>query len=494
MNLGRQAVRGTTWVAGASWINRLVLVAVLAVLATRLEPGQFGLLTVAALVSNLLLVFNDVGLADALVYYQRRRVRQAAETTLLVATVVGAILAGLMLVVAPAAASFLHAPDATGILRAYAFVVWANAVHTAPMALLTHRLEFRRRFVPETLPGLIGGVLTIVLAYAGMGVWSLVVGDLVRVAVTLVVAFVVLGEPLSPRWHRREAGELWSYARGSLPSKVLDFALQNVDYLLVARLLGPIALGYYTLAFRLAVLPFLTITLVLIGIAFPTLSRLMPDVARARQALGTVLRLGMAAVGLFAGGLVALAPFLELLGSKWAPAVATSRFLALYIFLRSAAYLLTPLLNAVGRPGVVAALRAAWLALLTGLVLATARSIVAVAIVQALVAAGLFVAHAAAARRLTAVAVRDVMADVARPAVAGAVAAVLVVSLRDLGGLPSTSWSAALLLGVGFVGAYVTVLRALAPGLRDDVRQLRARAAGQVGVTSPLANTGSATT
>lgn len=463
------------WVAGGSWANRLILVVVLAVLTSQLEPRQFGLLTVAALVSNLLIVLNDAGLAEALVYYQRRHLREAANTTFLVTIVIGAALAVLIIVAAPMAARFLHAPDAVGVIRAYAPMVWANAAQSAPLALLTHQMEFRRRFVPETVPSIVGGAITVALAFAGAGVWSLVIGDAVRSILSLVLSLVVLDERLWPRWSRPRAAELWSYARGSFPSKINDFALQNIDYLLVGRLLGPVALGYYTVAFRLAILPFLTITFVLIGIAFPALARLMPDLPRARRMSELTYRLGLAAVGAAAGALVVLAQFLVLLGPKWAPAVPTTRLLAVYVFLRSGAYLLAPVLNAVGRPGIVAALRGLWVVLLAGTVAATGTSIEAIGFAQVVVAAALLAAHTIAARRLAGVPLGPVVRDLARPAVASAAAGAVVLVLRSSFPLVATdsSFPALVLLGVAFLAVYVAVLTVIAPDLRRDIAQLR---------------------
>jgi hypothetical protein len=56
-----------------------------------------------------------------------------------------------------------------------------------------------------------------------------------------------------------------------------------------------VALGYYTLAFRVAILPFLTVTYVLAGVSFPYYARAASDLERVRDAFRTTLRLGMAA-------------------------------------------------------------------------------------------------------------------------------------------------------------------------------------------------------
>src|SRR5436305_1452012 len=81
---------------------------------------------------------------------------------------------------APAMAGFFRIPAAVALVRAYAVVVAVAAASRAPLAMLTRELEFKRRFIPEGTGGVVGGLVTIVLAVMGVGVWSLLIGDLVR--------------------------------------------------------------------------------------------------------------------------------------------------------------------------------------------------------------------------------------------------------------------------------------------------------------------------
>src|SRR5205823_4992568 len=183
--------------------------------------------------------------------------------------------------------------------------------------LLTRELDFARRFVPDALPTIVGSSVTIVLALTNNGVWSLAIGDAVRAVIDLILCFVVLRRPVFPRWHGEMLRPMWRFAGPSLAAYPLEFGLQNVDYALVGRILGPVALGYYTLAFRIAILPFLTVTFVIAGVAFPAYARLELAWERIRSLFRLLTRVTGTLAFLLGGGVVALAPSLVLLGHKW---------------------------------------------------------------------------------------------------------------------------------------------------------------------------------
>jgi PST family polysaccharide transporter len=304
-----------------------------------------------------------------------------------------------------------------------------------------------------------------------------VVGDMVREVLALALAFLVLPERFGFGWDRSLAAAMWRYARHSLTSEVFEFGLQNVDYALVGRLLGPVALGYYSLAFRVAILPFLTVTYVIAGVSFPFYARAAPDLQRVRDGFRSTLRLGMAATTLLAGGLVFLAPSLQVLGAQWQPSVATARALGLYVCLRSAAHFMTPLLAATGHPGADAALRACWFVLLAGvIVLVAPEGIVAIGIAQAVVAGVLLVAYTEVSRRLVGIRPLTVAAILGRLAIALTAGGAMVLGLRMLGGVwvADTTWPTLLLLGTSFTLTYTVTVWLVVPELGTDLRRLRA--------------------
>jgi PST family polysaccharide transporter len=479
-DLAHRATRGTVWVAAGTWLNRLFVLVVVVVLARHLDARAFGVLGVATLAANVALQLNDAGLADALVWWPGRT-REAAETTLLGCITVGAVIAAGLALAAPAIAAVFGAPEATPLLRTYAIAVLLDAVAGGYLALLTRELAFRKRFFPEVVPAVCGSLLTIGLALNGVGIWSLVIGDVVRSGLQLIIGFLVAGRHVVPRWHADAAPGLWRYGRAALAGSFLEFALQNVDYALVGLLLGPVALGLYTIAFRVAILPFLTVTYVIAGVAFPLYARLPADPHTRQRVLQATMRACCSLVFLMGAGLAALAPFLEVLGHRWQPAVPVARLLGLYICLRSAAFMVSMLLRVVS-PTANALLRGAWVVLLVALITTVGRNgIVAVGAIQAVVAAPMLGAYLLVARRLTGIVVTSILADIGRVTAAALIAALATVGLHNVVGALSdpTSVGALVVLTAVFTGVYALALALIMPGAAADLRRLRSLAAPQ---------------
>ena len=106
----------------------------------------------------------------------------------------------------------------------------------------------------------------------GHGVMALVVGQIVQASLTMVLAWVV-HPPVLPGWNLEDARGLLSYGGPYAGANLLELVQLNIDYLIVSRVLGGEALGQYSLAFRLAFMPYLMVVVVMSGAAFPYLCR-----------------------------------------------------------------------------------------------------------------------------------------------------------------------------------------------------------------------------
>ncbi|HET6714097.1 MAG TPA: oligosaccharide flippase family protein [Actinomycetota bacterium] len=483
-DVAARAARGAPWVAASALVSRGLLAGVVLVLAAVLSPYEFGVLSIALLLSTVFIVLVDVGFATALVFEQDE-VEEAAASAMGVSIVVGVSVGIGLLVTADAVSEIFRVPDAAPLIRAYAGIIALSGVVAIPLMRLNREFAFRRRFAVETLPLIAGSILTIVLAIEGVGVWSLVIGDATRCLLTLMLVLGDRALRIRPRWHPSTVARLWPYARGATVASILDIVLLNVDYALVARLLGATALGFYSLGFRIAIIPFYVVTMVVVGAGWPAMTRLRADDAHLTSAFRISVRVASGGVMLFVGGTIVLAPWLVLLSPDWESAVSVTRLLAVFVVFRSACYLLQAYFQSVGRTGLNAVLRAIWLVLLVCLIATVGRlGVDAVAGIQVVVAAMLLAAHVIVSRTIGGAPAGPFLADVFRPVSASVVAASLVLLVQAA--LPddwsaATSWAALLGAGTLFVVLYVASLRVVAPAVLDDLGRLRRRLASRNG-------------
>ena len=307
---------------------------------------------------------------------------------------------------------------------------------------------------------------------AGEGAYSLIYGQLTQ-AVVVLLLYWCLRPPVRIGWSPSDAAALVSYGAGLAGSGLLTLVVLNVGYVFIAHRLGVHEVGIYSMAFRLAYMPYLLIAMVIGGAVFAHLCR-MRGATVGRAAIDATVRVHALVVPVYVG-LIVLAPQLALLGDKWAPAVPALRWLAGYGLLLSGLEVLLVTLKSIGRTSDVLRLSALHLSVVVVLLLVYVdRGVTAAAVAQfvagivTLVAAGVVVSRRVAgtdwlilARRLAPV------------AAAGGALALTALTLQRI--LPWSEVSATGLVVVGTVSvaAYAATVLTLDRVNHSGLTQLR---------------------
>lgn len=470
-----RAARGALWLSVSSWTAKGAQTVVLLVLAKALTPSEFGILAVAALTYNVLLVLTHLGIVDALTYLNDR-IEEGSRTALSIVIVGGLILMGTTWALAPLLAHFFHSPHATFVLRGFALGIPFDAVAQVPVGRLTRSLSFSRRTVTDAVPSVVGATVTIGVVASGYPLVGLVAGQ-VAGSITNATVAMFIGPRCLPGWSSAMARRLLQYGKYLSAADILNLGLLNVDYVIVGHVLGPGALGYYSLAYRICFMPYLSISVVANGALFPYYCRLPSREAKARTAENAFSLITALSIPWFAG-LVLFAGDIALLGHKWAPAAGAIRFLAIYGLFLSLILSALEVLKAVGRTNLVFLARGLHLAILTAVLIATVQAgITVVALDQAAAAAavaavtGLWIVRHASLRPAA------LSRSVGLPLL-GVLGMVPVVLL--LGRLPALdatpSWTSLLTLGPVALAVFAVILRVVMPEpLRKGWAALRGR-------------------
>ncbi len=473
--LGVRAARGSLWLGLVNLLSKGSQVVVTVVLAGFLTEGELGLVTIAVSLVAVGQVIQSMGVYDV-VSRTRRDPDVVAGTLMTISVGIGAVLAlGAILARNPVATA-LGAPAAAPLVVIAAISLPFTAAGGVQMGLMHRHLDFRRRMLPDVGSAVIATVTTIVLAALGGGAESLAIG-LLSGAVLMPLLGVVAGVRVRPRWDRDAAIETLTWTRVVGPGAVVAVLLINIDYAAVSRVLGPDAVGVYSLAFRIAWAPYLTIAMVLGAVSFPVYARLRRDGRDLRDAATRFLR----AVLVLAGGPYLLgalaADRVVILDPRWAPAAGVLVVLCGYGLGFSVQYMLQEIVRAVDRPGAYLTLQLAHLVLLlAGLVVLTRYGVVAAAWAQLaavwlVVPATLWVLHRAGGLPHPGPVVRSV----AGIAAAGVVGLVVEWGLQHLGPIAAPASVLGLVVTtVVLLACYLGVIVLTNRDLIGDLRSLRA--------------------
>lgn len=428
------------------------------VLARLLVPEDFGVFAVALVALNAVLSMNELGVSLALVRWQTdpRRIAPTVTTISLVGSTL--LYAGCLAAAGPFATA-LHAPQAAGVVRLLCLSVLIDGLTATPGQLLTREFQQGRRLVADlTTFGLSTGV-TILLASTGYGAWSLAWGRLVGNAAGAVLLFWFARIWPRPGFDRRQARELFRFGLPLAGASLLVFAMLNVDYVIVGRTLGAVALGFYLQAFNLSSWPVNMFSTAVRRVSLAAFSRLQdrpPELAVALSRSAALLAAATLPVCTLLG-LLALPTVTVLYGQRWAATAAALQYLAVLGLVRVVIELCYDFLVAAGRTRPTLLLQGLWTALLVPALAVGARldGIRGVALAHALLGLVVMLPLYVGAVARVGVPIGLLLRPLGRPLVATALLACAVLSVRMVTGPGLLQLAAA---GTAGLAAYIPAI------------------------------------
>jgi O-antigen/teichoic acid export membrane protein len=322
VSLGRRIAVSISWLALAQVASRVSSLVVVAILARLLTPSDFGLIALTSLVVGLISTFGDTGLTSALI--QRVEVTIEHFTSAFWLNGVAALALAVAGTLAARPIAILYGqPRLTLLLIGSMTILPIRAIGQVPDAILQRRLAFRQIAVIESASTMIAGLVSVSAAVEGFGVWALVLQGVIIALVSSVAKFLVVD--WRPTWYFSPSRirEMLLFSAGVLGCALVNYIARNVDYALIGAFLGVRALGYYSLAYNLMLMPSTYIGGVVLRVMFPALSTLQADIERFRSVYLRMLRLVSTAVLPVVIGLGAVANVFvhTVYGEQWSPSV-----------------------------------------------------------------------------------------------------------------------------------------------------------------------------
>ena len=351
-DLETRTVRSGVWLTALNVSRRALELLALLVLARLLTPDDFGLLGIALLTLTGLERFSNLGLTSALIQRAEDDVDQYLDSAFTLQVARGLLLAALVVALAGPAATFFGEPAVRPILIVVALTPILTALENPGCIYFQKDLEFHKQFVFLLSTSLSYVIVTIALAFVLGNVWAMVFGKVVSEAVQTVVSYLIHDFRPSLSFEREPAMALINYGKWLTASGFIYFLADEGDDFVVGWLLSAASLGFYRLAYRLALTPVSEVTGVVSTVMFPAYSKIQDDIPAIRSGFLRTLQLTTALTLPIGAGIIAVAPvFVEgVLGAQWTPMVIALQILALYGVFVSVTASFHPVWLAIGHP------------------------------------------------------------------------------------------------------------------------------------------------
>jgi O-antigen/teichoic acid export membrane protein len=278
-DLRSKTVRAVGHLGLGGALGKVVSLCSTLVIARLLTPADYGLMAMAMVVVGFVGFFNEVGIGSAIV--QKSELSEAEVNGCFVIS----LLASLVLFGATALSSGLIAeffgnprlgPMIVVLSSAFVF----GAFGTVPLAFLRKDMHFKAVAGVTAFAVIAQSAISLVLAWIGMGPWSLVWSFVASSVIQSLGAFYLSSWRPRGRWGLREASGIVMYGLQVTVTRVFWYLYSNADKVVIGKLLGDKALGTYDMAFSLATLPTSQVTTLATNVASPLFSKLQNDHSR----------------------------------------------------------------------------------------------------------------------------------------------------------------------------------------------------------------------
>jgi teichuronic acid exporter len=344
-----KVLKGFYWLSIGTFVGQFISWVSTIVVIRLLLPKDYGLMAMAGSFIALLMPFSELGISSSIIQADRMTEKEIRQ-------IYGFILVSSMLVwlachaAAPLVAHFYKEYDLVPILRALSVNLILIALYLVPQSLFIREMNFKSKSAIDVSAQIGSAMVTLGLALAGMGVWSLVIGALALNSIKAVVFNAARSDRFRPLFDFSGVGKYISYGVTLTGSRLLYSLYNQADLIIAGRFLGQYALGIYAVALNLATLPAEKVLPLINQISFTSYARIQDDRERVRRNLLRTTRvLAFSGFPIF-WGMAAVAPeaIPLILGPKWGNAVVPFQLLCIMLPLKSLGPVLASTLNAIG--------------------------------------------------------------------------------------------------------------------------------------------------
>lgn len=317
-NLKSKTIKGVGWSAADAFLGQGVSFIIGLVLARLLSPEEYGLIGIVMIFVTVLGGVVDSGFSTAVIRKQDANdddYNTMFYTNMLFSLVLYAVLS----LSSSFIADFFNRKELVQLVPAMGLIIIINALSLTQYTILTKRIDFKTKTKASLISSLTSGIIGIICAYCGLGVWSLVIQKLLHQALYTGVLWILNKWWPSFRFSKNSFRYMWGFGWKLLLSRLLENIWQQIYQVVVGKFYNPATLGQYTRAKEYANIFSSNLTVIVQRVSYPALAGIQDDEERMVAAYRKVIKVTMfvTPIVMISIGAVSEPLILCLIGEKW---------------------------------------------------------------------------------------------------------------------------------------------------------------------------------
>lgn len=289
-NLKQSTIKGLFWSTAERFSVQGVSFVVMLVIARILSPADYGLVGMLSIFMAIAQCLIDSGFSNALIRKQRRTDIDN-NTVFYFNLVISLGLYGILYAIAPWVADFYDEPILKNLMRVLCITVIINSLAVVQRADYTARIDFKTQARASFAAAVASGVVGIILALNGFGVWTIVWQQITSAVVSTLLLWMFASWYPKLQYSWESFHELFGYGSKLMISSLLDTTYNNIYPIVIGKIFSASTLGFYTRALHFAQLPSSNVTGIIQRVTFPVLSKLQNDDERLQHNYRKLLKM-----------------------------------------------------------------------------------------------------------------------------------------------------------------------------------------------------------
>lgn len=272
MSIGKKASKGFVKLLQRNMLEKLMGLTTIVILARKLSPYDFGLMSITEVLLYMISVFGTTGLSEYLLAYKKDDVEDTFKAAFWFNIVITIVVLVLFLCIAPLWAKFQEDQRIQDISYMVGGIFVASQLSVIPKTWLSRELMFDKQVKIQTPFIILMPLAKVAAVFAGWGVYSLVLPVLILTPIQTIVFYKTTKLQLGTRMYTERWREIFNFTKHLIGSGLLRRLADHGDKFILGKLLGLGMLGIYNIAMQMAEL----FTSQLIKVSNNVLSSVLP--------------------------------------------------------------------------------------------------------------------------------------------------------------------------------------------------------------------------
>lgn len=317
-SLKNKTIKGTVWSAADAFLGQGVSFVVGIILARMLSPTEYGLIGICLIFTTVLNGIVDSGFSKALI--RKPQASNEDYCTMFITNMFFSIFLYVILyALAPYIGDFFKRDVLVSLIRCIGLVLIANALSITQVTILTKKIDFKTKTKASLFSAIFSGLIGILFAYNGFGVWALVAQQLSKQFLYSISLWLL------NRWwpmlifDKHSFRYMWNFGWKLLLSNLIDSIWNQLYQVVVGKFYSPSTLGQYTRSTQYAEIFSQNFTSIIQRVTYPALSEIQNDKKRLVNAYKRIIKTTMliTCILMLLLGAVSEPLIYCLIGSKW---------------------------------------------------------------------------------------------------------------------------------------------------------------------------------